>query len=267
MSIRLQTWTPYNIQIALNGREWLRRLLDKINCSYIKEKNKFLDLDNFELAQNLLDSQLDTDWVSLLNSFVPIAFPNMKEILGDMQYDWTLDQSEWARDFIFDSPEQLNPIMQDLLHYSFVSDSLENIFKYINKSIPKTDYYSKVNKFDDGYCFKAYVNKNSIKFYSFLNILRFELTMNNPKAYKVYRYKVNCPEDKEKQLRPLPKSVIFIPMRAEVSDDLLNNFTSHMASTSTREPLDKLFSAVSNKIMKKSKHIRALDIIGKDKLL
>ena len=29
MNVRLQTWFPYHIQIAMNGREWLRRDLEK----------------------------------------------------------------------------------------------------------------------------------------------------------------------------------------------------------------------------------------------
>ena len=45
MSIRLQTWAPYGIQIALNGREWLHRLLDKEKSAYVIHGNKFLHLD------------------------------------------------------------------------------------------------------------------------------------------------------------------------------------------------------------------------------
>ncbi|HAU32461.1 MAG TPA: hypothetical protein DCW46_09485 [Desulfotomaculum sp.] len=41
-SIRLQTWSPYSIQIALNGREWLRRSLDKEKCAFT------LFFDNFQ---------------------------------------------------------------------------------------------------------------------------------------------------------------------------------------------------------------------------
>jgi hypothetical protein len=191
----------------------------------------------------------------------------MKDFLGDMQYNWTLDQSEWARDFIFDSPESLEPIMKDLLHYSFVSDSMHNIFKYMNQSIPKADYFSRINKYIEGYCFKTSINKNILKFYSFLNILRFESTINNPYAYKVYRYPVNDSDFSNKELRPLPKSVSFTKMRSKVSDNLLNNFTNHMASTSERVPLDNLFSPISNRIFKNNKWTRALDLTGKDKLL
>jgi hypothetical protein len=41
MSVRLQTWFPYPIQIAVNGREWLRRGLDAAGISYLKHGNKF----------------------------------------------------------------------------------------------------------------------------------------------------------------------------------------------------------------------------------
>jgi len=42
ISTRLQTWA----QIALNGREWLRRSLDKENCEYIVDGNKFLHIED-----------------------------------------------------------------------------------------------------------------------------------------------------------------------------------------------------------------------------
>jgi hypothetical protein len=34
MSVTMQTWTPYEIQITINDREWLRRSLGKAGCSY-----------------------------------------------------------------------------------------------------------------------------------------------------------------------------------------------------------------------------------------
>ncbi|HEY9062992.1 MAG TPA: hypothetical protein VIO64_21230 [Pseudobacteroides sp.] len=116
MSIRLQTWAPYGIQIALNGREWLRRSLDKEKCKYIVDGNKFLHIDDYQLAQKLLDRQLDVNWEDMLSGFSKEAFSQMPEILGDgMRYYWTLWQSEMARDYIFNDPQSLNPIMESLL--------------------------------------------------------------------------------------------------------------------------------------------------------
>jgi len=266
MSICLQTWAPYNIQLALNGREWLKRSLDKENSSYIKEKNKFLHISNFDLAQEKLNSQVNTDWVTLLDSFSHIVFTSMKDIIGDMNYYWTLDQSEWARDYIFESSDKLKPIMNDLLYYSFVLDSAHNIFKYMNLNSPISDFSSTVNKFDEGYCFKTKAYKNSAKFYSFFNNLRFEMTINNPTVYKVNRYKANSSSGDVKQNLPLVKGVIFTGMRAEVSNNLLYGFIEHTALANDREPLNDLFSSVSLPF-KNGKRVRSFDILGKDKLL
>ena len=91
MSIRLQTWFPFAIQIALNGREWLRRLLDKEGCPYLLHGNKFLAIDDYDLAQRLLDFQLDTRWNEALAAFLPEVFPTIATTLGEkLTYYWTV---------------------------------------------------------------------------------------------------------------------------------------------------------------------------------
>jgi len=71
MSIRLQTWAPFEVQIALNGREWLKRLLDKSGNKYVLNGNKFLDVEDYSLAQDLLDSQRSIRWIEMLSGFIP----------------------------------------------------------------------------------------------------------------------------------------------------------------------------------------------------
>jgi hypothetical protein len=39
MNARLQTWFPFNIQICLNGREWLARAMDREGLRYEKREN------------------------------------------------------------------------------------------------------------------------------------------------------------------------------------------------------------------------------------
>jgi len=102
MSIRLQTWAPFEIQIALNGREWLKRSLDKSGVQYIIEGNKFLHVDNYTIAQELMSAQVGIRWIDTLSGFVPEVFPSFQRLLGEkISYTWTLWQSEWARDYIF----------------------------------------------------------------------------------------------------------------------------------------------------------------------
>ena len=38
MNIRLQTWFPYHIQICLNGREWLRRCLEREGIDFLAKR-------------------------------------------------------------------------------------------------------------------------------------------------------------------------------------------------------------------------------------
>ena len=59
MTVRLQTWFPYHIQIALNGREWLRRRLEARGVDFLRQGNKFLHIEDYALAQRCLRQQLD----------------------------------------------------------------------------------------------------------------------------------------------------------------------------------------------------------------
>ncbi len=73
MSVRLQTWYPFQLQVCINGREWLSRQLDHAGISYERRKNCFTDLGDYEAAQRLFDRQLDASWPGLLNGLVDLV--------------------------------------------------------------------------------------------------------------------------------------------------------------------------------------------------
>ena len=66
MNARIQTWFPFHIQIAINGREWLSRQMDKAGIKYRKQGNCFVWIEDYEQAQILLNQQLETNWTDLL---------------------------------------------------------------------------------------------------------------------------------------------------------------------------------------------------------
>ena len=55
MYLKIQTWLPYNVQIYINGREYLSKLLDKNNIKYEMYNNSFSYIDDFSKAQELAD--------------------------------------------------------------------------------------------------------------------------------------------------------------------------------------------------------------------
>ena len=122
MNVRLQTWFPYHIQIALNGREWLRRRLEGRAVDFLRQGNKFLHIEDYALAQQFLRQQLDRQWPRLLNSFLPAAFPTMSQTLGPyLSHYWTLWQSEWATDLIMNTPAELTATMASILRHAWIT--------------------------------------------------------------------------------------------------------------------------------------------------
>ncbi len=75
MHLRLQTWFPYQIQICMNGREWLARQLKHAGIGFVLQGNKFLHIDHPDRAQEFLNRQLDSQWPQLLDRLVPMIFP------------------------------------------------------------------------------------------------------------------------------------------------------------------------------------------------
>ena len=65
MYLKIQTWFPYNVQIYINGREYLSKLFDKKNIKYEMYNNSFSYIDDFKKAQKLADSILDKKFLIL----------------------------------------------------------------------------------------------------------------------------------------------------------------------------------------------------------
>ena len=69
INARLQAWFPFNIQVCLNGREWLdRQLRRRSRLDSKRVDNCFTRLGNPELAQRLMNEQLTTDWPAALDA-------------------------------------------------------------------------------------------------------------------------------------------------------------------------------------------------------
>jgi hypothetical protein len=273
MSIRLQTWAPYEIQIALNGRQWLKRLLEQSGCKYILEGNKFFDIEDYSLAQQLLSSQLDTRWIDTMTGFLPDVFPSMKELSKDrVSYHWILWQSEWAKDYIFADPDILGGYIQQLLRHAYISGTGERIIRYFGHPVrgngqpyptAKPEVMTRIKKWYNGGRVKHWADNNSMKIYNEQNVLRFEFTMNNPKRYRIHRT-VEGVGGTEKKFMHMRKGIADITPRAKISSAGIKNFTEQMATLEEDATVGEIFEKVSNRFKKNGKSVRALDIAGKD---
>jgi hypothetical protein len=121
MSARLQTWFPFQVQICLNGREWLARQLRRRSRSDFKRAdNCFTWLGNPEFAQRLMDEQLTTDWPQALDAIARAVNPLHETIFksSPMQYYWSAYQTEWATDIMFKNPRTLAELYPPLVRHA-----------------------------------------------------------------------------------------------------------------------------------------------------
>jgi hypothetical protein len=163
--------------------------------------------------------------------------------------------------------------MDDFINYSLITGNFSNIFRYMGHPIKdngqpyynfSNEIYARAKSFHDGVCGRFYLGNNSVKFYNFHTVLRIESTINNPRNYKIYRHTQNSLLDKPKKLLYLRKGICDIIPRSEISNNCVNNFSNHLASFKNSKPIKDLISPVSKSFSKKSKHVRSLDIFGKD---
>jgi len=274
MSIRMQTWFPYRIQIALNGREWLARQLEKAGIGFERLGNKILHVDDFSAMQALLDQQLRTNWCSLLDSFVPIAFPTITSTLGmDLKYTWTLWQSEWASDLLFRDRQALANAMIAMVRHAFIGGHPERLLHYFGHPVKKNgqprrnfggSLKSNVIELDNGYRIRHWLNSNSVKMYNEANVLRIESTINDPSAFRAHRRKQGAGDDTPTQLLPLRKGVADTFLRASVSQSINERFADYVATTRSSTPLRSVLETVTQRKRKRGRSVRALVPTGKD---
>jgi len=70
MNARIQSWLPFSIQVCINGREWLARMMDHNHVGYRRHDNCFMSIDDVAKAQRLMNRQLRISWPKALQRIV-----------------------------------------------------------------------------------------------------------------------------------------------------------------------------------------------------
>ena len=137
MYARIQTWFPFNIQVGLNGREWLARQMDQEGLKYRQQGNCFVWIEDYEKAQKLMNRQLETNWAGLLNGLAGQLNPVHEEIFEQYptSYYWTCSQSEWATDIVFREADFLKRLMPLLVRHGMLDFSSSDVMRYFGRRV------------------------------------------------------------------------------------------------------------------------------------
>src|SRR3954454_9457874 len=117
MHVRLQTWAPYEMQIYVNGREWLARQMDQAGIGDRRSDKKITAVDDFGPITALCERFAHTDWPPVLERQAVLVNPLLPDIerAGFPSYWWVIDQCEYASDVLFTDRAALEAIRGDLV--------------------------------------------------------------------------------------------------------------------------------------------------------
>ena len=242
MHVRLQTWFPFNIQICLNGREWLVKELQKAGIGYLRHDHYVHQVDDLAAAQRLLDEQLNVSWPTLLKDLARQVHPAHDTIFANCpehvrDYYWSVAESEWASDVLFRDPREVLPLCERLAAYSLRVHGAADVMRFFGRQLradgqPKANFQGEIHSdalaFAEGIRIKHWLQKNSAKMYNAL-LLRFEATINNPEPFKVWRTTEKDP-DGELQWLKMRRGVADLHRRAQVSQGINNRFATAQAA-------------------------------------
>lgn len=279
MNARIQTWFPFRIQICLNGREWLARQMDASGLPYVRQDNCFPWIADFNQAQQLMDQQLDTQWVEELTKVRERLNPVHGDIFEKyrVNYYWTTHQSEWAIDIRFPRSEDLKRLYPLLVRHGMSTFGSADVLRFLGKRVCldgsvqgncSSEICSDMKHRAEGIRIKHSVDGNSVKGYDKAHtdvgsIFRGETTITYAYGFKSYRPKEGD-SDGPRAWRPMRRGMADLYRRAEVSQAATERYLDALASLQDDARLQELLQPLQTSHTWKGGKVRGLQLFGKD---
>jgi hypothetical protein len=283
MSARIQTWFPFQVQIYLNGREWLAQQMKREGLQYVRQENCFPWIEDYARAQLLMDEQLKTDWPKQLQTVAQQLNPFHAEMFAGFpaaEYYWSVCESEWATDVGFGGNVELRRLFPLLVEHGMTSFSSADVMKFLGHKVPlngevngnfQGEVCTDMKRRALGVRVKHRVDQNSVKMYDKAHtmggsVLRVEMTMNNAKVYRVYRSAEGEP-DQKKEWRPMRRGLADLHRRGEVSQQVNERYLDALASVDESVRLHEILAPVEKRQRWKGRPVRALHPFSSDDTL
>ena len=270
MHARIQTWFPFQVQVCLNGREWLARSMDAAGLGYLRRDNCFAWLQDAGRAQRLMDGQVRTAWPRLLDGIARGLNPAHDEMFRafPVEYYWTTYQSEWASDILFRDPARLAWLYPRLVRHGLTTFLSPDVMRFLGRKIPpsdrlppglKAEVVSDMKTRVEGVRIKHRLGDNSIKMYDKqASVLRVETTINDAADFKSFRAPQGKPEA-PKSWQRMRKGVADLHRRAQVSQAANDRYLQALASVEDTTSLGELAARLCQPAKRNGRRVRALN--------
>lgn len=267
--LRLQTWFPFTIHVCLNGREAMCRELTRRDIAFARRENCVVAVEDMKAAQRILNAQVQVDWERFLHRLAKWAFPLHQKLLatGPLEYYWSADETEWASDVLFRSPQQLRALYPRLLRHATETFDSGNVLRFLGRPVTSSgaphpnfegEVLSDYRRREEGVRIKHRVNRNSMKMYDKQgSALRIESTITDARDIKTYRALEGKPK-KSLAWRRMRKGVCDLRQRAEFSQAANERYLDALAAAEETTPLEQMTKKVCKPTSWKGRAVRAL---------
>lgn len=215
LHIRLQTWFPFQIQIAVNGHSILARQLDRRDIGYQRVENGFRWLEDPTRAQRLAGGMAGWDWARHLNRLAALVNPLLHSELRGLRYHWVIDQCELATDVLFDRPAHLGPLYTELVRHATLCFRPRDILGFFGRPLHglfQGEVHTETQQRDWGLRLKHRVGRNWLKMYNKAGaILRIETVINRAQDFRIFRPRRRRDGTVKAGVNALPKAVGYLP--------------------------------------------------------
>ncbi len=253
--VRIQTWFPLQLQVYLNGHEWLARKLARHGVRFTKQDNAFLWLEDFRRAQNFSDRFVSLDWVARLHRYARIANPLLKDLLAPMTYYWVTAQAEYSTDIVFKSQHQLDELVPRLLEHSTLHFGARDIMTFLGRKLHGNFEGEVVTDQRDpltqgrlpGRRVKHRMKQNWLKMYDKAGlIVRVETVINAPEEFRVRR-RLRRRGRQVTLWVPLRKSVVYLFRYREICLQSNSRYLNALAQVDDPTPGLRALDAITSR--------------------
>jgi len=269
MHVKIQTWFPFMMQIYINGREMMKNIFYENGISYTTYDNSFLSISDVEKAQKLADQFDSKKLCRMLDKYAYQLNPFLETIekTFGQGYHWCVDQCEYATDIMFQSREDLEDIYPSLVEHAFYGFKCEDVFSFMGRKLdPKFlgEVVSDYRKRPEGFRVKHKMKSNSIKMYDKFSVLRIEMTINDPKEFKIRKEVQHRDGTTSMQWCSMGKSIANLYRYAEIAKASNHRYIAALNNIIPKGSIDKELDALCSKINLDGKSFSGFNVFEKD---
>lgn len=269
MHVKLQTWFPFLIQVYINGREMMKHVFDENGITYRMYDNSFYEISDIAKAQGLADKFDSKSLCRQLDLFAHKVNPYLDTIEKTFRqgYYWCVDQCEFATDVMFKSREALEDIYPSLVGHAFYDFKCTDVFSFLGRKLDHRflgEAVSDYRKRPTGWRIKFKMKSNSIKMYDKFSCLRVEMTINDPREFKVYKDVRHQDGTASKRWVPMGKSISNLYRYAEISKAANRRFLDSLQNIIPAGSIEQEINGICGKKTVRGKTVTGYNVWSKE---